>query len=206
MIRTTFQAFASIPLAMLLMAQPAISQPSEVETCFDLPDATRLPCYDRVLRPTVKCEQTDSRWESSIKTSQMDDSQSVFLTLEADEPVIGSLSNTNALYLIIRCVENTTSLILSHSGLMFSDIQDRDVVRYRVDDQPPREARMSESTSNRALGLWNGGQSIPVIKSMLDAQKFLVRFVPVSRNPIEASFSIAGLAEEITPLRETCGW
>ena len=65
---------------------------------------------------------------------------------------------------------------------------------------------MRESTDNRALGLWRGGESIPVIKSMLGKRRMIVRATPYGDSPFMAEFIIAGLDEEIEPLRNACSW
>jgi len=79
-------------------------------------------------------------------------------------------------------------------------------IDYRVDTEKAKKVSGSASTDNKALGLWGGGKSIPVIKQMIGKEKIVVRMTPYSESPFTATFNIAGLAEAVKPLREECRW
>ncbi|WP_238366934.1 type VI secretion system-associated protein TagO [Mesobacterium pallidum] len=91
-------------------------------------------------------------------------------------------------------------------GFFLSDIQGHGRVDLRVDQHQTRTQSMNVSTDNQALGLWNGGRSIPVIKSMFDSETLAVRLTPHSESPQEFAFNISGLEEAIKPLRQACHW
>jgi len=65
---------------------------------------------------------------------------------------------------------------------------------------------MDESTDNKALGLWSGGESIPVIKKMFGKKQLIARMTPFSESPITVEMDITGLDAAIEPLRTACGW
>jgi hypothetical protein len=65
---------------------------------------------------------------------------------------------------------------------------------------------MDTATNNEAVGFWNGGQSIPLIKQMLGADELVARITPYGENTREVVFPIAGLEFFIDPVRENCGW
>lgn len=52
----------------------------------------------------------------------------------------------------------------------------------------------------------SGGQTIPVIQEMFDAEQLTVRATPFNESTITVQFPIAGLQEAIEPLREACNW
>ena len=87
-----------------------------------------------------------------------------------------------------------------------ADIQGYGTITYRIDDQPARKKEFGESTNNEVLGLWNGGTAIPFIKSLFGAETLRVRAMPFNESALETTFSVAGLTEEIGPLRKACGW
>ncbi|MFK4823175.1 type VI secretion system-associated protein TagO, partial [Paenochrobactrum sp. BZR 588] len=87
-----------------------------------------------------------------------------------------------------------------------SDYNDYGDVTYRLDSDKARKVGMAESTDNKALGLWSGGKSIPVIKQMLSKDEMVVRMTPYGQSPFTATFKIAGLSDAIKPLREECKW
>jgi type VI secretion system protein VasI len=87
-----------------------------------------------------------------------------------------------------------------------ADLQDYGLVEYRIEKQAASSKRFTESTNNRALGLWNGSEAIPFIKKLVGADTLLVRFTPYNDNKITAKFDISGLEKAIKPLRRNCNW
>lgn len=174
-------------------------------------DLDRLACYDRESgrTPIATPVETDSQWRVRVEKSEMTDEENVYVSVDADEPVsCQQFSDPEKPTLVLRCQENTTSLIIATSGchLVSSQYNDYGDVTYRIDDLSSRTRGFDESTSNRSLGLWSGGTSIPFIKSMFGHKELLTRFTPFNSNPVTARFQIGGLEEAIAPLREACGW
>ncbi len=171
----------------------------------------RLACFDRQF-PRPQSELVDATpvngdWVVSVETSAMTDETNVYLRLESEQPVYCSWSSGNPVTLLLRCRENTTSAIFSTGCHMTSSrYNNYGDVTYRLDDEAPRVKGFTESTNNRSLGLWRGGQAIPFIREMLDNEQLLVRMMPYGESAFEVSFNISGLDEAIQPLRDACGW
>lgn len=150
-----------------------------------------------------------SPWRAREETSPMDDSKSVFLSTKSNERIPGRYGNApgNAT-LFVRCVENTTALILQMNGnhMTSSRYHDWGHVQMRIDDKQAFTKSMNASTNHQSLGLWSGGQSIPVIQRMFDADLLTMRATPYSESPITMTFDISQLKDEIAPLREACHW
>lgn len=171
----------------------------------------RLACFDEMFpRQDAGVEEmatTTGNWEVRIETSAMTDDTDVYLTVESEDPVYCSWSRGERVTLMLRCQENTTSVIfITGCHMTSSRYNDYGDVTYRLDNEEPLVRGFEESTNNRALGLWRGAQAIPFIRAMLDNQRLLARMTPYSDNPIEMEFDISGLDEAIEPLRESCGW
>lgn len=147
-----------------------------------------------------------SPWRVSRWTSDMDDSPAVALVSKSDELITGRFSGAGRAELLLRCLENTTNLYVKMNGHFLADIQGYGNVRYRIDDRQPATLRMKESTDNEALGLWSGGQSIPVIRRMFGHDKVTMQVTPFNQSPVTVSFPITGLEETIAPLRQACHW
>ncbi|ATH77765.1 hypothetical protein CLM76_09250 [Vreelandella venusta] len=150
-----------------------------------------------------------SPWRVNVNTSPMDDSRSVFLSTPSNERIPGRFGRSagNAT-LFVRCMENTTSLILQMNGnhMASSPYHNWGHVQMRIDDKPAFTREMSASTNHESLGLWRGNQSIPVIRQMFGAERLTVRATPFSESPITMTFNIRQLEDEIGPLRESCNW
>ncbi|WP_348681953.1 type VI secretion system-associated protein TagO [uncultured Halomonas sp.] len=157
-----------------------------------------------------KPAEPNSPWFVRQDTSPMDDSTSVFLSTYSKELVPHKYRSGRAApaVLQLRCMENTTALYIEFNGhyMVSSRYQDWGDVDLRVDAGNARTIGMHESTDNQVLGLFRGGQSIPVIKSMFGAEKLLVRATPFNESPITVTFDVSDLESEITPLREACHW
>ncbi len=146
-------------------------------------------------------------WELDVSTSSFDDSQTVVLALSSEDSVPARFGSSMVTpRLILRCLENTTSMYFVIRGTFLADIQGYGQIDYRIDERPASQWSMQASTDNEALGLWRGSRAIPQIRSMFGGQHLTIRLTPFNESPLELNFSIAGLEAAITPLRESCSW
>lgn len=214
-----------VVLASLVLAgscYPAFAGP---EDCAKLTtNAIRLACYDAIFgKPDVPADPApDNRaagepgaepardahkWELGTSTSKMTDQQNVFLTLDSDNDVSGPFGGgLGPARLLLRCMENTTAVMLVVNGHFLADIQGYGRVEYRLDKDKLSRISMSVSTDNKALGLWNGSRAIPFIKQLIGHDTLVMRVTPFNESPVTLTFDITGLSEVLPKLRETCRW
>lgn len=148
-----------------------------------------------------------SPWSLSEWTSEMDDSPAASLRALSEGIYSGAYGGRSGpAYLHLRCLENTTTLQVRLNGHFLADSGGYGRVTYRVDDQQARTVDMRASTDNEWLGLWSGGRSIPVIQQMFGHEKVAMRITPHGESPTTITFPIAGLEDEIQPLRDACNW
>ncbi len=145
-------------------------------------------------------------WVISEEKSAFDDSRTVVVSLRSDQEIRGQFGGSGPAFLYLRCLENTTSAFITMNDLFLADIQGFGKVDYRIDTRKAQSKQMSASTDNKALGLWDGGASIPFIKSLLDGEKAAFRATPFNDSPTEFSFSLAGIDAASAPVREACKW
>lgn len=165
----------------------------------------RLNCYDTAFK-TVEPPKKSGDWVVRQDTSKLDDTKTVVLMVESDQPIRKRFGGTESGTLLIRCQENTTSLFFTWAGNFMSDLQGRGRVDYRIDDTPASRINTDVSTDNTALGLWSGGTAIPFIKRLIGANTLYVRATPFSDSPVEMTFNISGLDQAIIPLKDACKW
>jgi type VI secretion system protein VasI len=200
------------------------AQNGKPEACALIPsDEVRLACYDKIFanesgedegapdssdvekeEPTPK--DIVSSWVTRSTKSEIDDSQTVILRTRNIETVYNEYGREEPITLIIRCMENTTSMYLSFDRFFVADHQGAGDVTFRVDDNKAFTRSLRESTDNHALGLWRGGNAIPFVKRIMGGDKLVVRARPYSGSYFTTSFDIAGLDQAIQPLREACHW
>lgn len=173
-------------------------------------DLDRLACYDRASGRTPTTEvvtSKDSEWVVNITKSKFTDQTNVALTVFSEEPMKCDWGRGRKAALVIRCLENRTAMYFNTGCHMVSgDYTTLDEVDLRIDDKPMRTLRMTESNDHKALGLWRGSTSIPVIKYLFGGSRLLARMTPYSGSPFTVTFNITGLTDAIVPLRESCGW
>lgn len=154
-------------------------------------------------------QEPRSPWLFREDTSPIDDSRNVYLSTSSLEGIPGRYRGSLARpTLYVRCVENTTALIVHMDGhfMVSSQYHSYGDVDLRIDDNQAFSKSMIESNDNKALGLWNGGTSIPLIRQLFGAEKLIVRATPHRESSMTMEFDISGLEEEIAPLREACHW
>ena len=192
-------------------------------------DAIRLACYDVAMgykadglgdgpaspaTPTTNGDEPPAptkapdtgKWQMRRDISQLTDEKYVFVTTKSNETIPGRFGSAGNARLSLRCMENTTAVILTMNDHFMADIQGYGRVEYRLDDRAMQRVSMTESTDNSALGLWRGGSAIPFIKSLFGHQRLVVRATPFNESALTVTFDISGVEAATAELRETCHW
>jgi type VI secretion system protein VasI len=196
---------AAISVVWLALLAPGTTSAETLQTCAAKPDATRLACYDALAEATVSTAAvvpTKSEWTVHVQTSPVDDSKNVFIEVAGTDGIRDQYGRETQITLTLACRENVTAAILNFGGLFMSDLQGAGRVTYRIDTLPAQTKSFGESNNHEALGLWNGGTSIPWIKSLFGGTKMYVEATPYSENVVSDFLPIAGLEEAIVPLRK----
>ncbi len=155
----------------------------------------------------AKPKPTKSAFRTRKSRSLVDDSPSVFITAYSNENLpMGRYKDAGRLELMMRCLENTTSFILSHGDAFFADTAGFGKVRFRLDDDRAFSRNMVERSDNQGLGLWSGRRSIPIIRDMFGHDRLLVEIQPYNESPRTFTFNISNLEDAVRPLREACNW
>lgn len=162
-----------------------------------------------VEQPAAKPDAPASPWLVSEDVSPIDDSKTVVLLNTSKEMVKNRFGrNQGPATMVLRCQENTTALYINFAGQFMASSRYNNYgdVTYRVDGEEAVTVGMDESTDHQSLGLFTGGQSIPMIKRMIGHDQIVVRATPYNESPLTLTFDISGLDKDISTLRETCGW
>ena len=180
-------------------------------------DKKRLSCYDGLDKQINKQQPTKihkkeeknkeapvepaskGKWDVSITTSEIDDSQKVILSLSSDNTIYSSY-RTERPSLYLRCAENKTEAYIAWGVFLGSD---NTKVLLRYDKEKAKTRRWGLSTDHKATFVRG---NIPFIKKLLKHKKLLLRVTPYSDSPVTATFDLRGLNEAIKPLRKACHW
>lgn len=145
-----------------------------------------------------------SRWSFSTGRSPIDDSPSVFLSTSAVHPASFRFGRQVTPTLFVRCVENTTAVVVSVGDEFLGN--DTMSVEYRLDSASAATATWRTSTNYSSIGLWSGSVSIPFIRRMQASDRLRLRFTPYGESAITVEFDLHGLNEHLPALRTACHW
>ena len=195
------------------------AEPTTLLKCFAIEDGVmRLACFDTLANAEQKqanlkakalldsSDKKPSNWTLSIEQSKIDDSKTVILMTQATTPIPGRFRGYATPTLVLRCLQNVTSAYIDFDGWYMTDISGHGQVTFRIDKEKPFFHGMSASNSNKALGFWNGGTSLPFIKKLMTGQSLLVQATPFRESSMMVTFNISNLESVLDPLRKASNW
>jgi type VI secretion system protein VasI len=140
-------------------------------------------------------------WQIKESKSPMDDSLSVLVGRVALEPYHNQFGSEELGFLNIRCVENTTDLMIATDAML--GMGDTVKVTLRLDERQAFDAWWLPSTSYQSAF---SPKPIAMIKELLAAKKLTARLYPMSGPDITLQFDLSGLAEVIGKVQSACNW
>lgn len=177
-----------------------------VAVCAALNDSVkRLDCFDSLAKKEGLAEETtqtktDSKWVMEESHSKIDDSRKVVIALKSSNEIEGRLSRLAPRTLILRCLENKTSVIVGLNMFLGSDpIR----VTQRFDKKKATKRRWDLSTDHEAMF---HRKPIGFIREIMKHKKLLLELIPYNESPRLLEFDISGLSNVIKPLQEACHW
>jgi hypothetical protein len=152
------------------------------------------------IAPTIT-SAASGKWRASTDTSAMTGAESVFLHLDAEEPVATWLGSTTP-ELILRCDDASLDAYLAANSQLEADYDAVYIdVLVRFGDEAPYQLTMSKSTDGSALFFRN---TRDIINQMLQYERIVIEYTPYNVRAVEAVFDLRGLADVVQPLLDAC--
>lgn len=193
--------------ALLFINDAVAAEKQEIAKCAAKDsDAARLVCYDTLARslgvekPKSSISHGVGKWNTRVDRSPIDDSENVYLTVEAEE-IVHSGYKTVKPTLYVRCSEKKTNVFITWD--LYLGLESTQMLS-RFDTAKATTGTWSISTDNTAV--FAQGSDIAFAKKMMGHEKLLTQITPYGESPVMATFKIAGLTDAIKPLRKACGW
>jgi hypothetical protein len=145
-----------------------------------------------------------AKWSESEGTSEMDDSGTVVLSLDAEHEIRGWLTRQRP-RLIVRCKENRTDvfMVTGMPASVESGGLDEHTVRVRFDDAPTQPLGWLESTDHQALF---APDAIAFARRLAAAKTLQLQFVPFHADPAVVTFDVSGFDQHIDKVAGACHW
>ena len=146
-----------------------------------------------MLLTTVVSAQ-DGGWNVEERADPITDEVNVFSTLRSD-------AGEEAL--VVRCMENVTSVMLIWGEYLGSE--NSSAVTTRIDRQEPQTRSWPMLTSS--TGHMRSGQAgISFARQLLQADRLVARTTPYRESPVTALFDLAGVEAALDAVSTACDW
>jgi hypothetical protein len=138
-------------------------------------------------------------WQRNAVTNPADGSETIVLQRTARE--VRARSTADAPVLYVRCRGGATDLYIDWHDYIPGTTHS---VMIRLDQGPTRARPWMLSRSNVAT--FYPEPPAPLLQEMMGARLLFAEATPYNTAPVTAVFALEGLAHEIQPLRDACGW
>ncbi|WP_461382582.1 type VI secretion system-associated protein TagO [Devosia indica] len=211
-------ATAVMATTLLSLSAPVAAQDdlaAKAATCAAISDSlARLTCFDKAFpasemanmvantadEDNEQASAITTAWEVEATKSALDDSPTVTALLMPSSSS-GTGIGDSTMALMLRCMENTTSVVLSTTMFM---VEDNVQVTVRLDDQPAQTTSWGRSTNYKAVGLWSGAKAIPFVREVANASRLVVRIQ--ERDRLDAEFELADVQSVAAQVASACNW
>lgn len=142
-------------------------------------------------------------WRVSRETSSFDDTETVVLSLTANEPIKGWPDITYTPALLLRCKEQRLEAYIATGmpAAIVTGLLKQARARIRVDDGEARPIIMDRASDDKALFF---REPEATIEELGRADRLLFGFTPFNASPVETSFDLAGLPDLLPDLYGAC--
>ena len=206
--------------AIILAPSIALANAGVAEKCHRMSnDQVRLMCYDKqtgyggqkadpekkedvvAAAPAAAPEQNGSQWRYSEERSALDNRKDVWLSVESKNTEGNAIGSPIRATLWLRCMENKTNVLIGFDRYT----TDNQNVRFRLDEDPVQKQWMETMRGGEGIGIWSGSRAIPFIKKLFGKDSMVLAYDTYT-GPVEFTFDISGVREQIAPLAEACSW
>ena len=166
------------------------ASPSSGSTAVPAPEAPRIAVIP-------------SNWEVVDERSELDNTRSVFASVQSENMLSNSIGMGEKIRITIRCSEETTAIYIEWPGYMgFDGVR----ARWKIDDGPVQSRTLEPAQGGQGVGFWSGSTAIPMINAMLDHDRLVMSMASYGQGSQEAIFDIRGLRSAAMQVAEACSW
>jgi type VI secretion system protein VasI len=212
MVKTSVTLGTAAIALCLIAGQPAIAldPTTAMAKCAAIKSiAERGACYDDLAKsldldkPAVQITKPagPGKWTIQTETSPIDDSTSVFISLEGNQSLSAWPGKSVKPTLVARCLEGHKRVYVV-TGM--TDAGDETRVRYRLDKEKAVSGTWSNSKDQSAV--FFPGQDISFLKQLMVHSILYFEITPFESNPTASEFDLSGLEQASKPLQDACKW
>lgn len=179
------KAVATLAVLGAMFAAPALAQ-SGAQCAAIGGDTERLACYDGVFRGGEVAEGALS------------------VSFESEQLIPARPSGRSPATMTVACEAGTLSVAFAYAGNTLSALGRDAGITLQVDLQSPRSRTLFVDATNTAVLIDNTRDSLAFLDTLSGAQNLTTRVTPVNSRSLSVRFNLAGVLEQIEPVRAAC--
>ncbi len=148
----------------------------------------------------------NSNWITKITSTDKTDGLSVLLATHSVNHKLSDSGPTIPAKMLIRCLNNETTVLFKFPGYEMSDFREFSEVIYYTGGETEDILELSLASDKSILGVWQGFRAIPFVRKLFAKQKLQILATAKNGTDLEADFNISGLEKSVSKLRKTCEW
>lgn len=177
--------FVALAVASAVFAAPAFAQ-SGAQCAAIAGDAERLACYDAIFRG------------GGAPASALS------VTFESEQLIPARPSGRQPATMTIACEAGKLSASFAYAGNTMSALGRDAGITLQVDLQSPRSRTLAVNANNTALVIDNTADTLAFLDMLAGANNLTTRVTPVNSRSLSVRFSLAGVLEQVEPVRAAC--
>lgn len=178
-------ALTAAALAVLFPAAPAMAQ--SAAQCISIADnGQRLACYDDLFR-------TGSA-----------DTESLSVSFDSEQLIPARPSGRAPATMTVSCEAGALTVAFAYAGNTMSALGRDAGITFQFDLQASRSRTLPVNDSNTAILLDNTVDAAAFLDMLAGANNLTTRVTPVNSRSLSVRFSLDGVLEAVTPVREAC--
>lgn len=141
-------------------------------------------------------------WNTEKTISPMDDSQTIFMYINAESPISAWVNETVTPQLVLRFKEGKFSAYLKLNVLTKVESNDERTITLRFDSKKAFDVKSSLSTNRKSVFFEDPRD---IAKRIYESDKLTIRFTPFNSNPVTTTFDLTGFRESSNELLQSAG-
>ena len=185
MLVNRIEAVAALTVLGAMFAAPAFAQSGALCAAIGV-DAERLACYDGIFR------------------NGADGGDALSVSFESEQLIPARPSGRMPATMTITCDAGTLTASFAYAGNTMSALGRDAGITLQADLQSPRSRTLLVNSTNTALVIDNTADTLAFLDMLAGAQNLTTRVTPVNSRSLSVRFNLAGVLEQIEPVRAAC--
>lgn len=177
--------FVALTLVGVISASPAFAQ-SGAQCAAIGTDPERLACYDATFRDGAGTTEAQS------------------VSFNSEQLIPARPSGRQPATMTVACEAGNLSVAFAYAGNTMSALGRDAGITLQVDLQSPRSRTLAVNASNTAIVMDNTADTLAFLDTLAGAQNLTTRVTPVNSRSLSVRFNLAGVLEQVEPVRAAC--